>query len=54
MEEKIMIEFTGEQMDKILEYQKVMEKFKATQNKTVQELIMMAIDRQLFDPRIVI
>ena len=55
MEEKIMIEFTGEEMDKIQRYQKIMiHEFPKMKDKTIQELIMMAIDRQLLMPKEVI
>ena len=55
MEEKIMIEFTDEEMDKIQRYQKIMiNEFPKMKDKTIQELIMMAIDRQILMPKEVI
>lgn len=54
-EEKVMIEFTDEEMDKIKRYQKIMiHEFPKMKDKTIQELIMMAIDRQLLMPKEVI
>lgn len=48
MEEKNMIEFTGEEMDEILDYQKIME------FETVQEAIMNAVKVGILDQKIVI
>ena len=55
MEEKIYLEFTGEQMDKITEYQDAMVKdFPELKDKTVQELLMIAVERQINCPTIII
>lgn len=62
MDEKIMIEFTGEEMDKILKYQRKLEeitdddflkRFPDAKMDTVQKAIMNAIEEGLCDPGII-
>lgn len=63
MEEKILLEFTGEEMNRILEYQKKLEeiadddfltRFPNYKMDTVQKAIMNAIEAGLCDPGIII
>ena len=63
MAEKIMIEFTGEEIDKILKYQKklqeittdeFLERFPDEKMDTVQKAIMNAIEGGLCNPRITV
>lgn len=62
MSEKIMIEFTAEEMDKILEYQKELQeltdeeflkKFPSKGMDTVQKAIMNAVELGILHPMIV-
>ena len=62
MDEKIMIEFTGEEMDKIMKYQRILEeiadddflkRFPSAKMDTVQKAIMNAIEAGLCDPGII-